>query len=153
MTIRRLKTYTGGQGYVYQYYYVGKRPATVGLSDAPAVEYVFDVTADRKTMFSVSIFVPQDTLRGWASHHGRELTGAEEYAAVNMRLMTRMGTKALEALGQGEITRRLHSVGMPPWKKCWPRWGWPRADPPNCDRGHNSWGQGRVPPPDPGSRL
>ena len=86
MTIRRLKTYTGGQGYVYQYYYVGKRPATVGLSDAPAVEYVFDVTADRKTMFSVSIFVPQDTLRGWASHHGRELTGAEEYAAVNMRL-------------------------------------------------------------------
>ena len=46
MTIRRLKTYTGGQGYVYQYYYVGKRPATVGLSDAPAVEYVFDVTAD-----------------------------------------------------------------------------------------------------------
>ena len=27
MTIRRLKTYTGSQGYVYQYYFVGKRPA------------------------------------------------------------------------------------------------------------------------------
>ena len=27
MTIRRMKTYTGGQGYVYQYYFVGKRPA------------------------------------------------------------------------------------------------------------------------------
>ena len=26
MTIRRMKTYTGGQGYVYQYYFVGKRP-------------------------------------------------------------------------------------------------------------------------------
>jgi hypothetical protein len=26
MTIRRLKTYTGSQGYVYQYYFVGKRP-------------------------------------------------------------------------------------------------------------------------------
>ena len=25
MTIRRLKTYTGSQGYVYQYYFVGKR--------------------------------------------------------------------------------------------------------------------------------
>ena len=25
---RRLKTYTGSQGYVYQYYFVGSRPST-----------------------------------------------------------------------------------------------------------------------------
>ena len=31
MTLRRMKTYTGGQGYVYQYYFVGKRAA---LADA-----------------------------------------------------------------------------------------------------------------------
>ncbi len=35
------------------------------------------------------------------------------YVAVNMKIMTRMGTKALEALGNDEFTRCLHSVGMP----------------------------------------
>src|ERR1035437_8514697 len=33
--------------------------------------------------------------------------------AVNMKIMARMGTRALEALGDGEFTRCLHSVGMP----------------------------------------
>ncbi|MGB7068902.1 MAG: phosphoenolpyruvate carboxykinase (GTP) [Pyrinomonadaceae bacterium] len=35
------------------------------------------------------------------------------YVAVNMKIMTRMGTKALDALGNGEFTHCLHSVGMP----------------------------------------
>ncbi|HYL14789.1 MAG TPA: hypothetical protein VEV41_17230 [Terriglobales bacterium] len=100
MTIRRLKTYTGEQGYVYQYYYVGKRPATVGLSDAAAVEYVFDVTSDRKTMFSVSVFVQKDTLGTWATRHGRQLTEAEEYAAVKMRLF-RGFDEIEDMMGQG----------------------------------------------------
>jgi hypothetical protein len=86
MTIRRMKTYTGGQGYVYQYYFVGKRPALAGSSEGPATEYIFDVTSDRKTTFAVSIFVPEEGPRHWASVHGRRLTGAEEYGAVKMRL-------------------------------------------------------------------
>src|ERR1022692_4329238 len=45
--IRRLKTYTGAQGYVYQYYFVGKRPALPDDPEAPATEFVFDVTSDR----------------------------------------------------------------------------------------------------------
>ena len=44
MTIRRLKTYTGQTGYVYQYYFVGKRAALEGDAEAPSTEYIFDVT-------------------------------------------------------------------------------------------------------------
>lgn len=46
------------------------------------------------------------------SQFGVQLTDSP-YVAVNMKLMTRMGTKALEALGDGEFTRCLHSVGLP----------------------------------------
>jgi hypothetical protein len=89
MTIRRMKTYTGGQGYVYQYYFVGKRAAR---GEAEVGEYIFDVTSDRKTMFSVSIFLPDETARGWAAVHGRSLTDAEQYAAVKMRLFQAFDT-------------------------------------------------------------
>jgi hypothetical protein len=78
-----MKTYTGGQGYVYQYYFVGKRPAP---GQSSAIEFVFDVTSDRKTTFSVSIFLPQQVLDSWTKRHGRALLEAEQYAAVKMRL-------------------------------------------------------------------
>ena len=82
--IRRMKTYTGGQGYVYQYYFVGKRDtATAGKAET---EYIFDVTSDRKTTFSVSILLAQWAVAAWASAHGRSLSDAEQYGAVKMRL-------------------------------------------------------------------
>jgi hypothetical protein len=86
MSVRRMKTYTGGQGYVYQYYFVGQRPSRAGTDNVVAREYVFDVTADRKIMFSVSVLVREDALTNWAHQHGRHLTEAEEYGAVKMRL-------------------------------------------------------------------
>jgi hypothetical protein len=85
MTIRRMKTYTGEQGYVYQYYFVGKRSAD-DVSLGPSTEYIFDVTADRKTMFAVSVVLPKAALDSWARTHSRVLTEAEQYAAVKMRL-------------------------------------------------------------------
>jgi hypothetical protein len=83
MTIRRMKTYTGSQGYVYQYYFVGKRPAP---GNATATEYIFDVTSDRKTTFAVSVLVERAALSSWTETHGRAPTEAEEYAAAKMRL-------------------------------------------------------------------
>jgi hypothetical protein len=82
MTIRRLKTYTGSQGYVYQYYFVGKRPAPA--SDAN--EYIFDVTSNRKLTYAVGIFLPHQVVAAWAESHGRTLAESEQYAAVKMRL-------------------------------------------------------------------
>jgi hypothetical protein len=87
MAIRRLKTYTGQTGYVYQYYFVGKRAALEGDPESPSTEYVFDVTSDRKTTFAVSIFLPPQALDGWAASRGRSLSEPERYAAAKLRLM------------------------------------------------------------------
>lgn len=86
MTVRRVKTYTGARGYVYQYYFVGKREALADDPEAPATEFVFDVTSDRKLTYAVSIFLPREPLRSWSDVHGRPLNDAEQYAAVKMRL-------------------------------------------------------------------
>jgi hypothetical protein len=86
MTVRRLKTYTGAQGYVYQYYFVGERPAIADDPEAPATEFVFDVTSDRKLTYAVSVFLPVGPKTAWEKAHGRPLKDAEQYAAVKMRL-------------------------------------------------------------------
>ena len=87
MTIRRLKTYSGSLGYVYQYYFVGKRvkPAAAGLA-LGGDEYIFDVTSDRKMTYAVSIFLPQSSVAQWQQSHGRTLSDSEKYAAAKMRL-------------------------------------------------------------------
>ena len=87
MPIRRLKTYTGQTGYVYQYYFVGKRVALEGDPEAPSTEYVFDVTSDRKTTYAVSVFLQPQALEAWLAARGRSLSEPEQYAAVKLRLM------------------------------------------------------------------
>jgi len=82
MTIRRLKSYTGSQGYVYQYYFVGKRPSP----QSAANEYIFDVTSDRKLTYAVSVFLQHQAVVAWAESHERPLSDPEQYAAVKMRL-------------------------------------------------------------------
>ncbi len=80
MTIRRLKTYAGSQGYVYQYYFVGQRPA------GEATEYIFDITSDRKLTYAVSILLPRAAVSCWGETHRRPLSDSEQYAAVKLRL-------------------------------------------------------------------
>jgi hypothetical protein len=85
-TVRRLKTYAGAQGYVYQYYFVGQRTALAGDLEAPAEEFVFDVTSDRKSTYAVSIFLKESAATEWATEHSRPLTESERYAAAKVRL-------------------------------------------------------------------
>jgi len=87
MTVRRLRTYTAQTGYVYQYYFVGQREAIGSDPEAPAIEYVFDVTADRKTIFAVSVFLGPQALEAWSAANGRALSEPERYAAIKLRLM------------------------------------------------------------------
>src|SRR5271157_860863 len=86
MTLRRMKTYTGSQGYVYEYYFVGKRSALPGATESAATEYIFDVSADRKTSFAVSVFLLDGAVKSWSVTHGRDLSEAEQYGAAKMRL-------------------------------------------------------------------
>jgi hypothetical protein len=108
MTVRRLKTYTGAQGYVYQYYFVGKRPALPDDSEAPATEFIFDVTSDRKITYAVSVFLPERTLAAWTQAHGRALNDAEQYAAVKLRLF-----RAFDELEDVKTHGRHLAIGTP----------------------------------------
>jgi hypothetical protein len=87
MPTRRMKTYTSQSGYVYQYYFVGKRDAVAGEPEGPAVEFVFDVTPDRKTMYAVSVFLKPEALATWSARYSRPLSEPEQYAAAKMRLL------------------------------------------------------------------
>jgi hypothetical protein len=108
MTIRRLKTYTGSQGYVYQYYFVGKRPApTSGAHESAANEYIFDVTSDRKLTYAVGVFLPHEVVAAWAESHGRPLGDSEQYAAVKMRLF-----RAFDEMEEMQAQGRRLEVGL-----------------------------------------
>jgi hypothetical protein len=82
--VRRVKTYSAATGYVYQYQFQDVRPVVRGL--ARGNEYVYHVSADRKTMFPLRIFVRRDAVELWTKKTGRSLTGTEEYAVAKMRL-------------------------------------------------------------------
>lgn len=83
-TVRRIKTYSASTGYVYQYQFQDVHPAQ-NPSEA-GNEYVYYVSADRKTMFPIRIFVRRSALDAWSKQNSRVLTGTEEYALAKMRL-------------------------------------------------------------------
>jgi hypothetical protein len=83
-TVRRIKSYSAATGYVYQYQFQDVHPSAQGENRGN--EYVYYVSADRKTMFPVRIFINRLALDGWSGQTGRALTGTEEYAIAKMRL-------------------------------------------------------------------
>lgn len=117
MTVRRVKTHSAQTGYVYEYYFVGQRRALP--EEAPATEFIFDVSSDRKTRYAVSVFLPDAALSGWAGSHGRALTEPEQYAAAKLRLLR--GFDDIEdmlhsgrrlTLDAGELEELLSGLGV-----------------------------------------
>ncbi len=83
--VRRVKSYSAANGYVYQYcFYEGNRRIYEGK---PVGEFIYAVSADRKTTFPLRIIVRQSALFAWAKSNGRPLTSSEEYAVAKMRLL------------------------------------------------------------------
>jgi hypothetical protein len=83
-TVRRIKAYSAESGFVYQYQFQDVHSAK--QDGAAGNEYIYYVSADRKSMFPVRIFVRRDALDLWTKRTGRALTGTEEYAVAKMRL-------------------------------------------------------------------
>ena len=82
--VRRIKSYSAVNGYVYQYYFYELNRVLV--DGRAAGEFVYAISADRGTSFGLQIIVMQAALEAWAAADGRALTSREEYAAAKMRL-------------------------------------------------------------------
>jgi hypothetical protein len=82
--VRRQKTHSAESGYVYQYFYEGQRAAA--RDGAAGTQYVFNVSADRKSSFPVSVFVSDSALAEWQTEHARPLSSTERYAVAKLAL-------------------------------------------------------------------
>ena len=90
--VRRLKTYSAHSGYVYQYFYEGQRP--FGSGGESGTEFVFTVSADRKTFHPVSVVVAEEALREWEQAHAHPLSSTERYAVAKMALFQAFDERA-----------------------------------------------------------
>lgn len=79
-----MKTYSAQSGYVYQYFYEGHRPFQAGAESG--TEFVFSLSADRKTWRPLPVTVADAALAAWQTSHGRELSSTECYAIAKMAL-------------------------------------------------------------------
>ena len=91
--VRRVKSYSASNGYVYQYCFYEVNRIT--YEDRPAGEFIYAISADRKATFPLRIVVVQTALEAWAQANGRALTSSEEYAVAKMRLF--------QAFDEGEV--------------------------------------------------
>ena len=106
--VRRLKTYSAQSGYVYQYFYEGQRP--LPHKTGPGTEFVFTVSADRKTSHPLSVVVPNDALQAWERAHAHDLSSTERYAVSKMALFQAFDERATPDLMKHEVRVRAADV-------------------------------------------
>jgi len=103
--VRRTKSYSAANGYVYQYcFYKLNR---VVVDGEPAGEFIYAISADRAKSFGLRIYVLQPALEAWARANGRALTSSEEYAVAKMRLFQAFDEGAVPLTAEGAAELRL----------------------------------------------
>lgn len=81
----RQKTYSAASGYVYRYYYLGRRDPKASDPE-PALEYLFNVSADRRTWSAVAVVVEVPAIERWEQLHDRRFSATEQYAIAKIAL-------------------------------------------------------------------
>jgi hypothetical protein len=103
--VRRVKSYSAADGFVYQYYFFDGSRAQRDAS--PGGEFTYVVSVDRQAAFPFKIFVRQSALDSWAAQNGRSLSSSEEYAVAKMRLFLAFDEGAVQASPKGEPPREV----------------------------------------------
>jgi len=106
--VRRLKTYSAQSGYVYQYCYEGQRPFQQG--GERGTEFVFSVSADRKSWRGCKVLLPDGAAASWEAAHGRELSSTERYAVAKLALFQAFDERETPALMKAAILVRNADV-------------------------------------------
>jgi hypothetical protein len=106
--VRRLKTYSAQSGYAYQYDYEGQRPfRSAGES---GTEFVFRISADRKTWRPSRVLLGDGAVTAWESAHARELSATERYAIAKMALFQAFDERPAPDRMQEEVRVRAADV-------------------------------------------
>jgi hypothetical protein len=106
--VRRLKTYSAQSGYAYQYYYEGQRP--LRSAGEGGTEYVFNISADRKTWRPSRVLLGDGAVDAWESAHERELSATERYAIGKMALLQAFDERETPALMKDDVHVRNADV-------------------------------------------
>jgi hypothetical protein len=104
--VRRVKSYSAANGYVYQYFFFEVN--RMRLDDKSVGEFIYAISADRKTTFALRILVQQSALEAWASVNGRQLTSSEEYAIAKMRLFQAFDEGVVPLTAEEAAAMALH---------------------------------------------
>jgi hypothetical protein len=98
--VRRVKSYSAANGYVYQYYFFeGNRAERRG---SPGGEFTYVISVDRRSAFPFKIFVKRSALEAWEKQNGRPLSSSEEYAVAKMRLFQAFDEDSVQAPTDGQ---------------------------------------------------
>jgi hypothetical protein len=98
--VRRVKSYSAANGYVYQYYFFeGNRAERRG---GPGGEFTYVISVDRRSAFPFKIFVKRSALEAWEKQNGRPLSSSEEYAVAKMRLFQAFDEDSVQAPTDGQ---------------------------------------------------
>jgi hypothetical protein len=106
----RLKIYSAQSGYVYHYYYEGRR--ALGPGAAGGTEFVFRVSADRKSWLFVPVRLAEAALAGWQAAHARSLSPTERYAIAKLALFQAFVERAPERIGDAVRVRAADLDGI-----------------------------------------